>query len=380
MQPPVLFDELATQYGRRIGVATLASEKTLNALSLDMVALLTPRLRQWATDSDIAMVILQAQGEKAFCAGGDLQQIYRAMREHHASPARGDIRANDYALRFFEHEYRLDHTIHTYPKPILCWGHGIVMGGGIGLMAGCSHRVVTERSRLAMPEISIGLYPDVGGSWFLTRMPGKAGAFMALTGAPLNARDATFAALADYRILQADKPAVMTALLQQRWGESDDRLLLDGVLREVEIASAETAFGPSALQEHGDLINTLCSGQTVPDIADAIFTCNSNHPWLQKASATLAAGSPGSAHLALAMQQRAQHMSLAEVFRMELVVSLHCAAHADFAEGIRALIIDKDQHPRWNPAHLDDVTPQWLAEFFVDPWPAALHPLADLGA
>ncbi|RFB67886.1 MULTISPECIES: enoyl-CoA hydratase/isomerase family protein [unclassified Herbaspirillum] len=379
MSQPVLFEELATQNGRRIGVATLASEKTLNALSLDMVHLLTPQLRQWARDPEIAMVLLQAQGEKAFCAGGDLQKIYTSMREHHASPARDDIRGNQYAADFFEHEYRLDYEIHTYPKPILCWGHGIVMGGGIGLMAGCSHRVVTERSRLAMPEITIGLYPDVGGSWFLSRTPGKLGAFLALTGALMNAEDAKFTGLADYRIAHADKQKVIDALQLQNWGDGDDAAVLGRVLQQAERdVAADVTFAPSALRENFDLINTLCSGQTVPDIVDAILAHKSDNPWLQKAIATLTAGAPGSAALALELQRRVRHMSLAEVFRLEFVVTLHCARRPDFVEGIRALIMEKDHQPKWNPARLADATPQWVDGFFVDPWPASEHPLADL--
>ncbi|MFJ9451080.1 enoyl-CoA hydratase/isomerase family protein [Herbaspirillum sp. NPDC101397] len=379
MSQPVLFEELATQNGRRIGVATLASEKTLNALSLDMVHLLTPQLRQWARDPEIAMVLLQAQGEKAFCAGGDLQKIYTSMREHHASPARDDIRGNRYAAEFFEHEYRLDYEIHTYPKPILCWGHGIVMGGGIGLMAGCSHRVVTERSRLAMPEITIGLYPDVGGSWFLSRTPGKLGAFLALTGALMNAEDAKFTGLADYRVAHADKQKVIDALLLQNWGDGDDAAVLGRVLQQAERdVAADVTFAPSALRDNFDLINTLCSGQTVPDIVDAILANKSDNPWLQKAIATLTAGAPGSAALALALQRRVRHMSLAEVFRLEFVVTLHCATRPDFVEGIRALIIEKDQKPKWNPARLADATPKWVDGFFIDPWPASEHPLADL--
>jgi enoyl-CoA hydratase/carnithine racemase len=325
------------------------------------------------------MVLLQAQGEKAFCAGGDLQKIYTSMREHHASPARDDIRGNQYAAEFFEHEYRLDYEIHTYPKPILCWGHGIVMGGGIGLMAGCSHRVVTERSRLAMPEITIGLYPDVGGSWFLSRTPGKLGAFLALTGALMNAEDAKFTGLADYRIAHADKQKVIDALQLQNWGDGDDAAVLGRVLQQAERdVAAEVAFAPSALRDNFDLINTLCSGQTVPDIVDAILAHKSDNPWLQKAIATLTAGAPGSAALALALQRRVRHMSLAEVFRLEFVVTLHCATRPDFVEGIRALIIEKDQKPKWNPARLADATPQWVDGFFIDPWPASEHPLADL--
>ncbi|MFJ3048325.1 enoyl-CoA hydratase/isomerase family protein [Herbaspirillum chlorophenolicum] len=382
MTQPVLFEELATQNGRRIGVATLASEKTLHAISLDMVNLLTPQLRQWQADPDVALVILQAQGEKAFCAGGDLQQLYRTMREHHASPERGDIRGNPYAAEFFEHEYRLDYLIHTFGKPILCWGHGIVMGGGIGLMAGCSHRVATEKSRLAMPEITIGLYPDVGGSWFLSRMPGKIGVFLALTGALLNASDAVFAGLADYRIAQAGKQSVFDALLAQPWGSGDDAELLDRTLADAQAVSLRddaVTFAPSNLRSHFDQIEALCRKPALPEIVDAILAIQTDDAWLQKAIATLRAGAPGSAWLGYALQKRVRHLSLAEVFRLEFVVSLHCAARPDFVEGVRALIIEKDQKPVWQPATLAEATPAWVEGFFDDPWKKEEHPLVDLG-
>lgn len=380
---PVLFEELTATNGRRIGIATLASEKTLHAISLEMVQLLTPQLQRWQADPGVAMVILQAQGEKAFCAGGDLQQLYRSMREHHASPERDDIRANTYAAEFFEQEYRLDYLIHSFAKPILCWGHGIVMGGGIGLMAGCSHRVVTEKSRLAMPEITIGLYPDVGGSWFLARMPGKTGIFLALTGANLNASDALFAGLADYRVAHAGKQAVIDALLVQSWGAGNDAELLDRVLGAAQASSLQdgtAAFAVSNLRTHFDLIESLCRRPTLPEIVEGILALPTDDAWLSKAQATLRAGAPGSAWLGYALQKRVRPLSLAEVFRLEFVVSLHCAARPDFVEGIRALIIEKDQRPQWSPASLASATPQWVEGFFTDPWSREHHPLADLGA
>jgi enoyl-CoA hydratase/carnithine racemase len=380
---PVLFEELTATNGRRIGIATLASEKTLHAISLEMVQLLTPQLQRWQADPGVAIVILQAQGEKAFCAGGDLQQLYRSMREHHASPERDDIRANTYAAEFFEQEYRLDYLIHSFAKPILCWGHGIVMGGGIGLMAGCSHRVVTEKSRLAMPEITIGLYPDVGGSWFLARMPGKTGIFLALTGANLNASDALFAGLADYRVAHAGKQAVIDALLVQSWGAGNDAELLDRVLAAAQASSLQdgtAAFAASNLRTHFDLIESLCRRPTLPEIVEGILALPTDDAWLSKAQATLRAGAPGSAWLGYALQKRVRPLSLAEVFRLEFVVSLHCAARPDFVEGIRALIIDKDQKPQWNPPSLTSATAQWVEGFFTDPWSREHHPLADLGA
>jgi len=373
---PIIFEEKSTDNGRCIGVARLNAEKTLNALSLEMIDLLAERLRAWADDSSIAMVMLEAAGDKAFCAGADLQRLYRSMREHHSSSSSDDPRANRYALRFFSREYHLDYLIHTYPKPVLCWGHGIVMGGGLGLMAGASHRVVTERSRVAMPEVSIGLYPDVGGTWLLGHMPGKLGLFLALTAAPLNAADALFAGVADHALRYADKEQVYGMLTRVPWGESrgDNDQQLTHVLRSFEFLPE-----PGPARREFDRVNALCGGGALTEIVSSITAVPHGDPWLAQAAAALAAGSPSSAGLAYELQRRMRHSSLAEVFRVELVASMHCAARPDFAEGIRALIIEKDRKPRWSPASHATLTQEWIDGFFASPWERAAHPLADLG-
>lgn len=375
---PVLFEERRTANGARIGVARLNAEKTLNALSLETIDLLSERLSAWAVDPGVALVVLEGAGEKAFSAGADLHKVYETMLAHHASAQRDDIRGNAYAAGFFGREYRLDYTIHTYPKPVLCWGHGIVMGGGVGLMSGASHRVVTNESRVAMPEITIGLYADVGGSWLLGRMPGATGLFLALTGARLQASDALFVKLADYCIDHARKPAVFEALIAQQWTDSpanNDRLL-SAVLHG--FAAADLPHGP--LRRHFDLINYLCGHGELQDIVSAITGLKTGDAWLARAGATLAAGSPSTAALSCELQRRAKYLSLADVFRMEFVASLHCARRPDFAEGIRALLIDKDQRPRWQPPTLAEITPEWTEGFFTSSWKASEHPLADLGS
>jgi enoyl-CoA hydratase/carnithine racemase len=374
-EAPVLFEERATDNGKRIGVATLNAPKTLNGLSLEMAQLLDERLRAWAVDDAVAVVVLQGAGEKAFCAGGDLHSLYRSMRDYQAGGS-ADIRDNRYASDFFSVEYRLDYLIHTYPKPILCWGHGIVMGGGIGLMAGASHRVVTERSRLAFPEITIGLYPDVGGSFLLHRVPGKAGVFLALTGAPLNSGDAIHAGLADIQLPADSRAALDAALLHATW--SDDTQANAGLLTEVLERFAIPPM-PGPLQDHRTAITAACADDDLGNVVAAIQSLPGDDPWLGTARQTLDAGAPGSARLAFALQQRAADLSLADTFRMEYVVSLHCAAYGDFAEGIRALLIDKDRTPRWRPATLADATQAWVAAFFIEPWHAGEHPLRGLG-
>lgn len=380
---PVLFETLATINGSAIGLITLNAEKTLNALSLDMIDLITKQLLAWSDDAHISIVVLQAAGEKAFCAGGDLQNLYQSMLAHHASEQYDDIRANHYARDFFEREYRLDYLIHTYPKPILCWGHGIVMGGGMGLMAGASHRVVTEKSRLAMPEIGIGLFPDVGGSYFLNQMPDKVGLFLALTGTLINAADARFINLADYVIAQADKAQVLDALLKQPWSDlpTKNGFLLDAVLNNAQTCSATglDAVHTGPIETQLATIQMLCSEASIEHIIEAITNHSSDDQWLNKARASVKKGSPSAMHLANLLLNQARDMSLADVFRMEYLAALHCAARPDFAEGIRALLIDKDLKPNWQPATHSEITPDWVNSFIESPWPAAQHPLADLG-
>ena len=368
-EPVVLFKEIKASNGKRFGVATLNTPASLNALSVGMVRLLIPQLREWAQDEGIAGVLLDASGEKAFCAGGDLRQLYQTLLE--CGPAR-----NTYAESFFSEEYELDHLIHTFPKPFLCWGHGIVMGGGVGLLAGASHRVVTLQSRIAMPEISIGLYPDVGGSWFLRRVPGRVGLFLALTAAPLNAADAIFCGLADIVVPQERKSHLLETIAAHAWkGEAKaDRAALSRLLAQ---AGEGAEKQPSKVREHFDTINELMAGDDLLDIAKRLHELTSDDPWLQTAAKTFAKGAPSSAALSFELWQRVPRMSLAEVFRLEYWASLGFCAHKDFAEGIRAVLIDKDRNPRWSPATLEEITPEFI-EDHLRVRAEGPHPLAAL--
>lgn len=351
----VLFDEIKTAGGQRFAVATLNAPASLNSLSVAMVRLLTPKLREWAADDGIVGVLLDAAGEKAFCAGGDLRQLYQTLLD--CGPER-----NTYAEDFFREEYELDHLIHTFPKPFMCWGHGIVMGGGVGLLAGASHRVMTLQSRIAMPEINIGLYPDVGGSWFLRRTPGRTGLFLALTAANINAADTIFCGLADVLVPQERKADVVGAIAATTWQGGDaraDRATLSRILAQ---AGEGTEMPASKVRSHYDLINALMAGDDLLDIAKRLRDLQSEDPWLQTAARTFAKGAPSSAALSFELWQRVSRMSLAEVFRLEYRASLGFCAHRDFAEGIRAVLVDKDRNPRWNPATLEEITPAFIED------------------
>jgi enoyl-CoA hydratase/carnithine racemase len=375
----VLFDELNCTNGMRIGVATLNAPKTLNGLSLEMTRLLANQIERWANDPAIACLILKGAGDKAFCAGGDLHALHHSMVSN-VGKAPID---NTHAGTFFAEEYALDYRLHTFHKPIVVWGDGIVMGGGMGLMMGASHRVVTETSRLAMPEISIGLFPDVGGTWMLNRLPGKTGLFMGLTGAQIGAADALFAGMADYHLARETWPTLLEQLSSQPWAQSGAQssntndALLDNVLAKLSTTPA-IAMGP--LQQHLSLIHTCCVGSDLNKIVAALVALSEHtDPWLQRAAKTLAAGSPGSARLTYTLLKRVKHLSLADAYRFEWVAGLMCASHGDFAEGIRALLIDKDKQPKWNPATLNEATEAWVEKFFMLPFAVEQHPLHRLG-
>lgn len=365
----VLFDTLPTQCGMHWAVATLNAPAALNALSPPMVEALAVQLARWAADPKVVGVLLQSSGDKAFCAGGDLRHMHQALVGGKGDPVAA-------VQGFFNAQYALDHTIHTYPKPVLCWGHGIAMGGGLGLLAGASHRVVTPGSRLAMPEVSIGLYPDVGGSWFLGRMPGRVGLFLALTGASLNAADALFCGLADHALLHADKSLVLQALAEAAWtpDAQHNRASLSRLLAH---QTAALPLPASPVRTHFDQLQQLMAGDDLQDIDTRLRSLKTDEPWLAGALATYAQGCPTSVALAFALWQRCRHLSLADVFRLEYTVSLGCCAHPNFREGVRALLVDKDRDPRWSPPFLKDISPAWLDGHFQPRYEGA-HPLACL--
>jgi len=371
----VRFEVLTT--GRlQVGLATLNAPRTLNGLSLPMCEQLYDKLQAWARDPSIALIVLTGEGGKAFCAGGDLHGMYQSILANES----GHAWSNAYMRRFFEIEYRLDYLIHDYPKPVVCWGSGIVMGGGVGLMMGASHRITSETTRWAMPEISIGLFPDVGGTWMLSRLPGGVGRFLALTGAQLGASDCLFLGLADHA-LQTDRwPEFISCVKSASWHDAsiDNAIALDRLFREMALALPE----PGPLQRHLADIRVACDGHDFLATCEAIAAlADHDDPWLQKAAQTFIAGSPGSARLTWTLLEQARLLSLADALRIEYIISLQCgSAHGDLREGIRALLIDKDRQPQWKHSTLHEADAGWVARFFEAPWPPGDdHPLQTLG-
>lgn len=359
----VLFEEQKAHGGWTLGVARLNAPQSMNALSLDMVHRLQPQLEKWANDDQIAAVWLEGAGDKAFCAGGDIVALYRSMTESgpQSTSKNGDSRS--VGEQFFEDEYQLDHLIHTFPKPIVVWGHGIVMGGGLGLLVGGSHRVVTEHSRLAMPELSIGLYPDVGAGWFLNRMPGRTGLFLGLTGAHINAADAMFVGLADRFIPHEQKTSVQGALLAKDL-RPDPYAGVSQVLRRFE-RGGQTLKPSSTVREHFDVIQALTDGDSLMEVVENLAAYAGDDEWLLKAVKTVAKGSPTSLTLSWRHYHDSAHDSLSQVFDRELQISRKCLVMGEFAEGVRALLIDKDRQPRWHFPTLESVDPEWIDQFFT---------------
>jgi enoyl-CoA hydratase/carnithine racemase len=351
---------------RNIGVVTMNRPQALNALSLDMIRDMTAALLAWRDDDEVSAVVMRGATQQgkgvAFCAGGDI-------RFFHQSALAGDPRLED----FFTEEYTLDHLIHRYPKPTIALMDGIVMGGGMGLSQGAAIRIVTERSRLAMPETNIGLFPDVGGGYFLSRCPGHVGEFLALTGQALDAGDAIAMGLADFFVPHDTLGALIESLGDQP---------MDSGAQVRAAVVARTQPSPAAtLPAHRAAID-LHFGQS--DVASIVESLRGDaSEWASATLAVLAKRSPLMMAVTLEQVRRARTMSLADDLRMERDLVRHCfhrrpGSASETVEGIRALAVDKDHAPRWNPSRIEDVTREEVDAFFASPWPAHAHPLRAL--
>jgi len=387
-EAPVLFDTEPTECGHLIGIMTLNTPKSLNALSVEMCQLLAQQLEQWQNDDQIVALVLKGAGDKAFCAGGDIRKLYDSMSTSAPLP-------NPYATEFFGHEYRLYRQMHFYPKPLILWGDGIIMGGGMGLMAGCSHRLVTERTRFAMPEVTIGLFPDASGSWFLQRMPAKTGLFLGLTGAMCNGNDALLSNLAEYAVASSDYDAVIQSLKQSDWqvaaGSTDkcrnnsahsivSRALAAQPAAELPASKLATYWKPiQQLMNSGGLgdINALLQSDEALAKLDTDFAADS---WTQRAVDTYRQGCPVTVALTYALYHKVTDLSLEQVLYLEANVAVHCAANPDFKEGVRALLIDKDRNPQWSRSLAECLSSEgqaYIHQHFVNPYAKGEHPLGD---
>lgn len=363
MSEPVRIETHPTADGRHIGMLTLDSPASLNALSLEMIQLLQAALTRWEQDPAIVCVLLQGAGEKAFCAGGDIRSFYYRKHEGSESALFG------YARDFFLQEYRLDHHIHCYGKPLVCVADGICMGGGIGLFAGAGFRVVTEKSLFAMPEVTIGLYPDVGASWFLSRMPGRLGLWLGFTGARFNGADAIGLGLADHAMGSRERMELPARLAALDWSAGDPGEQIEALLTDLQEAPGQ-ALPPPVLLPHQARIDALLAGRSLQGVLARLEDAELDEPGLAQGRETCLRGSPISRAILWRQFWQARRQSLAEVFADELALSVNCVLKGDFVEGVRALLIDKDKSPRWQAPQAGEA---WLDVFYR--WPEGDNPL-----
>jgi enoyl-CoA hydratase len=339
-------NEILLQRRGRVGHILLNRPKAINALNDAMITAITAALRDWETDDGVATVLISGAGERGLCAGGDIVAIYK----HVQAGASKEI--------FWEDEYRMNSYISRYPKPIVSLMDGVVLGGGIGVSAHASHRVVTERSTVGMPETRIGFIPDVGGCFLYSRAPGELGTHLALTAGTGTGADAIMLGLADFYVESADLPALAEALAEAPADEAIARF-------------AHTEVPPSDLAKDRRWIDDCYQYDDAEQILAALES--SAEPKAREAAVELAAKSPTSVKLTLEALRRARGMAtLEEVLDQDYRLGIRLLHAPDFAEGVRAQVIDKDRNPRWSPATLADVDRATVESYFADLGPDEL--------
>ena len=343
----VLFEEKSANNGYKIAMATLNVPKSLNALNLSMIKLLHKQLTAWLTDPEIAVIMLMGSGEKAFCAGGDVRSIVEQ-----------GVQKNAIAKEFFATEYKMNARIHHFSKPFIALLDGIVMGGGVGVSIHGSHRIVTEKTLFAMPESAIGLIPDVGGSYFLPRLPGALGRYLGLTGARLKGSDILHAGIGT-AYMSSDKINDFVEALK-----NEDIISHDDV--DQLIAKIAEDPGHAPIDEFRDLIDAAFSELTVEDIFEHLSEID--HDWARETYAVLKKMSPISLKVITEQLNRGGKLEFDDCMIMEYrIVCAISAYDSDFYEGVRAVLIDKDHNPNWMPATLGDVSHDMVLAHFNVP-------------
>ncbi|MDZ4016743.1 enoyl-CoA hydratase/isomerase family protein [Pseudomonas sichuanensis] len=343
-------DHVLAEVRNHIGHLTLNRPAGLNALTLDMVRSLQKHLHRWAQDADVQAVVLRGEGPKGFCAGGDIRSLhdsYKAGQRLH--------------LDFFEEEYALDLCIHRYRKPVMVLMDGFTLGGGMGLAQGCDLRIVTERSRLGMPEVGIGYFPDVGGSYFLPRVPGELGIYLGVSGTQVKAADALYCGLADWYLDSGKLAALDEGLDHLAFGDHPLKNL-QGLLARL----GTQTLGDAPLAKLRPVIDHFFALPDLPSIIEQLraVSIGDSHQWALDTADLLQTRSPLAMAVTLELLRRGRHLALEDCFAMELHIDRQWFDHGDLIEGVRALIIDKDKQPRWNPPTLAALNAQRVDQFF----------------
>ena len=339
MAEDLLFDQQG-----QLGLITLNRADSLNALTLPMIISLQKKLSLWKEDKSIKAVVIRSVPGKAFCAGGDVRSLYNGRNEESEQ------------MQFFWNEYRLNHFIHNFGKPYISLMNGITMGGGVGISLHGSHPVASEHFVFAMPETSIGFFPDIGASYLLTRCPGFLGIYLGLTGNRLGAQDALRADLVKYIVSADQMNDLVDALIHEP--------LTENAFSRVDhcIKTVSMPFNPSESSHIDPLIDLCFSGNTVEAIKNKLESFGNT--WAMEVYKILAQKSPLSLKITLAQLQKAKDLSLADCLKMDYDLVRHFMRDSDFYEGVRSLLIDKDKNPKWNPERLDLVSDSMVVNYF----------------
>jgi len=341
----IAFEEVSGRDGN-LGLITLTRQQVLNALNQKMINALDQQLAEWEMANHIKAVVIRAAEGRAFCAGGDVRSVYERKLE------------NDPKLtEFFRDEYRLNRRIHNYPKPYIALINGIAMGGGVGISVHASHRIATDRLLFAMPETGIGFYPDVGTTYVLSRLPHKIGYYLGLSGARISLSDCAAAGLIDYFVKAEQFPELIYALADTPF-ENDERATVTQVIKKFSVPMEN-----STLLHQSEIIEKCFSEKTVEKIIHALN--HHSNSWCKEVATQLETKSPTSLKVTLHALQKAAELDFNEAIQMEFRLTSHFLEGNDFFEGIRAVLVDKDQSPHWQPATLAEVTTTIVKKYFV---------------
>lgn len=358
---PVKFEVKKVGQGS-LGIATLDLEKSLNSLSLSMIEQLHLKLTEWEDNSEIFGVLIRGKG-KAFCAGGDIRALYESMKSK-----------STYCDEFFEKEYRLDCSLYSYKKPLIIWAHGITMGGGMGIMQGARYRIVTDSTRMAMPEITIGLIPDVGANHFLRKAAENRGLFFGLSGARIKAADALLLKLADFWLNDSDQENLLEFLSNSNCANQND--FEKNILSFFQTHSKKDEHTEFTI--HKNFIDLFLKNTNAQQLGNWALEYYPQNDWEKTIITNIQKACPTSLGLIYALWEKGKSWSIADSFYQEWFVAAQSTRMGDFQEGVRALLIDKDNNPHWNPKTVEDLNPSHINAHFVSPLKDKTNPLQDL--
>ncbi len=342
-----------------IGWILLDRPKAYNALTTNMIQKIYSLLKEWENHANVHLICIEGSGEKAFCAGGDVSALYHQRNQN----------SHDFAFRYFGFEYRLNLLLHQYSKPVIAYLDGYVLGGGVGISIGASHRIVTENSKWAMPEMRIGFYPDVGSSHFLSRMKRNIGIYLALTARSISSEDILECGAADVLIASEQWPSLKKDLKETDWKALSVHSELDRLIGSYHTDPQKV----SALRNHQDEISHHFSFDTMESVLASLE--HSDTAWAEKTLQDILKGSPTSHKVTLKQLLTGKNKNLLSCFEMELTLSMNFMQCDDFFEGVRATLIDKDHAPNWSPRTHLELTPEYIESFFSYPWKSSENPL-----